>query len=272
MSEFKDSVDTPVDKKRKFCDITSPENISGFIVMLRTALKDPAIQESFKGILKDATEVKKLKEKVITLEKRIEDLELRVDEQDQYQRRTSATISGVSETSNENTDDVVLEVAREIGVDLEPQDISRSHRLPSKTKPVKDIVVRFISYNKRRMFYRNRTKLKNSSRFKNVYINDHLTRHRQHLLFECRKAKRNEQIIDTWTSDGKILVKFKAPSGKETVSSITSLKDLFALVPALAPLNANGGADQDSDSESSDDSVASAMDFSAALQAVSGDG
>jgi hypothetical protein len=136
-------------------------------------------------------------------------LENIIESHNQYQMKTCVNISGVSETQNEDTDQIVVALAKEMNLDISPNDISNSHRLPSrvKTKTKRDIVVRFISYRKRSAFYKLRTKLKNSSKFKNVFINDHLTQQRQKHLYECCQAKRRKQLKDAWSYEGKNLGK-----------------------------------------------------------------
>ena len=59
------------------------------------------------------------------------------NELEQYTRRDCMEIRGIPEISSdtrEDTNEIVVELGRKIGVDLKKEDISTSHRLPSKRK------------------------------------------------------------------------------------------------------------------------------------------
>ena len=57
---------------------------------------------------------------------------------EQYSRRDCSEIRGIRKLSGvarEDTNEIVVELGRKIGVDLNKEDISTSHRLPNKVKP-----------------------------------------------------------------------------------------------------------------------------------------
>ena len=96
-----------------------------------------------------------LREKVNNLEKRLEVAEESQDRANQYSRRNCLRLSGFTETEQENTDDIVLEAFRAIGVDIQLTEIDRSHHVgsprgsaDSDSKP-RDIIVKFTSYRSR---------------------------------------------------------------------------------------------------------------------------
>lgn len=240
-----DSLGTPQQaveaKKRKLEEILSPPGTkppSGnvdFVQNMKFALLDEDIQNAFKIILgeRDALskEVTVLKNKVATLEKRL-------DDHDAYSRRNCLIISNVPEPNEgeeESTDKVVFGVSKALGVPLELGELSRSHRLPrsaASTKP-RDIVFRVVTYNKRQQLYLKRFKLK-STDFKDVYINEHLTKKRKRLFYDCRMAKKDARIIDTWTQDGRIMVKYlDQGTQREIKCTVSSKEDLDAV--AMAP-------------------------------------
>ena len=72
-----------------------------------------------------------------------------------------------SSDTREDTNEIVVELGRKIGVDLKKEDISTSHRLPSKVKAKGErallppaITVKFTSRDVREKFYRARKVLK----------------------------------------------------------------------------------------------------------------
>ena len=128
-------------------------------------------------------------------------------------------ISGIPESHDECTDDVVLNIARAIDVDLSLSDIDRSHRLRSRrpqttsntmTRPL-DIIVKFVSYRSRVAFFKGKSFLKMTEAYKQVYINEDLTRFRADLLRSARLLVRNKSLMSAWSFDWRIFV--KCPNG-----------------------------------------------------------
>ena len=140
-----------------------------------------------------------------------------LDDQEQYSRRQCLRIYGVKEKANENTDDLVLEIAKMMKVSIDPRDIDRSHRITprhvaSSLAPVsasssnstplpesrpKPIIVKFSRYNARHLMYASKSKLKNSG----IVIREDLTSLRQDLFY---RAKKHPNTKFTWSNDGKI--------------------------------------------------------------------
>lgn len=247
---------TVEEKKRKLNEILTPPGASpavDFVTNLSNALSDPGVRASFKEIVNDAliVEVKSLRSQIKSLERRVEDLE-------QYSRRSCVKVSGFPESVDEkSTDSAILKIAAEMQVPLKPDEISRSHRLPSRresTRP-RDIVVRFTTYNKRRLFLSSRSKLKGSPSMKgSVYINEHLTRQRSEVFYQCRKAKKAGKLLDTWSYDGRIMVKLlDTNSGREIKRALSTMEELNDLLPDASASNS------------------SMLDFNEALAAVSDD-
>jgi hypothetical protein len=83
---------------------------------------------------------------------RVEELELLRDESEQYSRRNNVRISGFPVVPGENTDNIVLQMAKEMVTEIDIEDIDRSHRTGSKLNAKRDILVKFTSYRFRRQF------------------------------------------------------------------------------------------------------------------------
>ena len=137
-------------------------------------------------------------------DKKIHDLFLSLDALEQYGRRHSLRFFGIKEHENENTDSILLDIFRDkLGVNLQLEDIQRSHRVGRKGADNRAIIVRFCSYRTRAKVWRAKTKLKNSD----IFVSEDLTRYRNKLAYSARKLKREKRLVDTYTTDGKILVK-----------------------------------------------------------------
>lgn len=167
------------------------------------------------------------------LQQRIQQLETAADNAEQYSRRNCLRISGVQEAETENTDDIVLNLARSIDVELSISDIDRSHRLgkpglgSGDTSRPRDIVVKFVSYRSRVKFYKARVLTKTRG-YRGVFINEHLTRSRGKLLYQARRLVKSRQLKSAWTSDGVVLVKHL----DDTVRRITRETELPTYVPS----------------------------------------
>jgi len=68
----------------------------------------------------------------------IDELKQRINEMDQYHRKQDIIISGLEEKEQETEEDLletIQEVAKSLGVPLEPYDVNAFHRLaPNKNK------------------------------------------------------------------------------------------------------------------------------------------
>lgn len=56
-------------------------------------------------------------------------LKLKDDELEQYSRRNSLRISGISESYQRPTDEIVMSIASEYNIGITTQDLDRSHRV-----------------------------------------------------------------------------------------------------------------------------------------------
>lgn len=166
---------------------------------------------------------------ITQLNTRIDDLELKLDQAEQYSRRNCIRIAGLPESENEDTTSVTMELINDtmaLDPPLELQEVDRLHRVgkPDSQKP-RGIIVKFATYRSRARVFSAKAAL-SDKRFgptqTKVYINDDLTRLRAKLLYEARKLKKQKLIHDAWTREGTVLV---IDNSKKT-SSLKSTKDL----------------------------------------------
>ena len=164
------------------------------------------------------TENEKLRKDVDDLTKRLSKAESDNDALEQYTRRNSVRISGVPEDFNgENTDGIVLKIAEELEVPLNPSDIDRSHRVgkvdnksrsaPGASHRHRDIIVKFATYNAKQRLFQKRMDLREIEERQNVFVNEDLTRTRSKLLFNARALMRANKLKSAYSSDGKIFIR-----------------------------------------------------------------
>lgn len=163
--------------------------------------------------------------KINKLQVSVRNVEYTSDSLAQYSRRENLRLSGVAEpeAENETLTDTIIDIAKEVKVQMNASDISDVHRLGKKT-PGKNrqIIVRCVSRAVRNQLLVARKELKNSERYKNVYISEDLTQLRFKLFQMIRKL---DDVKSAYTRDGKIHCVLKN-GGKFIVESPD---DLFKL-------------------------------------------
>ena len=100
--------------------------------------------------------IMKLQTQVTELTDKVSNLSVQVDEQEQYSSRNCLLIHGVEENQNEDTDTFSINIINEhLGLDIQPSDIDRTHRIGNKNKTRKKgraIIIKFTRYNSRKKF------------------------------------------------------------------------------------------------------------------------
>lgn len=222
-----------------------PSEMSKIAQMLKETYRseiEGMIDSIVKGVIGGLTEkIRSLEESNMELQQnnklllsKISILEAQADQAEQYSRRNCLRISGVPEENEENTDNIVLRIATDIGSSIQLPDIDRSHRIGrvnrARDRP-RDIIVKLATYRARSNFYRKRTSLKQSGHM-GVYINEELTRKRSGLLFHARRLLKAQRLKGAWSSDGTVLIKDNA----DRVHRVAALSDLvpFGYIPTVS--------------------------------------
>ena len=224
--------DLPDAKKRVSAETC---NASTFTRDLLKSLNDPDVRAAYQSILTDAllerisnleeqvaennTRIVSLEDELKTVRREKDVLEEDLHELRQYTRRNALRIYNPlwkepppprPGQQGEDTDSLVLGLAHQLGVPLEPWEIGRSHRVgkPRNDGTPRPVIVKFISYNIRSRIYEGRKRMKDIPAMKNtVFINEDLTRENGKLAYEAPKLKNQNLLADTFTRDGRIYVK-----------------------------------------------------------------
>ena len=146
--------------------------------------------------------IKNLRKDVNDMAGIIDNLSLGLDRQEQYSRRNCLLLHNIPETSNENTDDLVIKTVNEELLEaITINETDRSHRLgKSQAGKIRPVVVKFARYHTRNKIFRKKKLLKG----KQVSITESLTKRR---MAELKEAREKHGFHDVWTGDGKILYK-----------------------------------------------------------------
>ena len=173
--------------------------------------------------------------------------EEQLDRLEQYGRRENLELHGIPVKENENTNEIVKEVAKSLDINLEDQVISTSHRLfdhkprnerePGQANDKRNqhppIIVRFSNRDKRNELYSKRWKIKDKLTTKSscvpptLAIRENLTERRKYLLNEAMKVKLDLKFRFLSTFQGQI---FLRKNEATKAIKILCLNDLARLV------------------------------------------
>ena len=174
-------------------------------------------------------ENKSLKFHVDTLTQNVRELESEIEEQQQYSRRDCLEFKNIPELEDESTNEIVVNVAELLGVNISHDDISISHRLPP-SKPWKDelgntqppppppIIAKFVRRDVKDDVFQARFALKRKTtcdlvvdyvecEHNPIYISESLTVIRKKLFRSCLKFKKEFKLHVVSTSNGRIYIK-----------------------------------------------------------------
>ena len=169
---------------------------------------------------------------------------------EQYSRRDCLEIRGIpieDRQHSENTNEITVKVGNALGVEMDMQDISTSHRLPAYSdKYPPAIIVKFVRRDLRDQFYRARKELRgknaNDMGFHSdnrVYIVESLTPKNKDLFKKCLEAKREMGFKFIWTNSGKILLR---KDDRSRCIHIPSIKELNTLIESSQTVAENQSA------------------------------
>ena len=166
-------------------------------------------------------ENKNLKEHVLNSVNEINILKEDMNNAEQYSRRDCLEIRGIPKQDTEFVE-VINNVIRKIGVVVQDQDISVSHRLPRRrasstsgaTNISSPIIVKFISRTLRDKYYHAKRMLRNVTLEdlgynlpSKIYIAESLTAKSKELFHHCLQAKKEKELKFIWTNMGKMYMR-----------------------------------------------------------------
>ena len=202
------------------------------------------------GLLQD---ISKLQLSTNKLTARQDSIEFQLDRLEQYGRRENLEIHGVPVAQNENTNQIVKNVASLLNVQLDNSHISTSHRMPVSEKSAKlrpkennnkhpPIIVRFSNrdkrnelFAKRKMLKMNRTNTNSAFNHLHVSLQENLTAYRKMLYNEAKNAQHALNFKFLWTSQGQIRMRRNSDSSVLNVNSLSDLTRLGYIGPGRGP-------------------------------------
>lgn len=178
-----------------------------------------------------STTVYKLESQVNELQGRLCDLDMRLDEQEQYSRRTSLRFNNIpcpdpKKVRKMNTDDIVLDICNnKLGIPITLDQIGRTHPIGKVRHGKVQVIARFLSYRQRSAVFRAKSKLKKNP--DRIFITENLTFRRSEIMKELNYLRKNNKIQACWSSDGRL---FAIGLNSESVVMIHNFDDIYSLL------------------------------------------
>ena len=159
----------------------------------------------------------------IVMKKQLRQQSYITDQMEQDTRQNTVRIKGLLYEDQENLTQRVIDTAKDIDVELEPEDITQCFRLGgSDAAPDKRVVVLKLRSNRAKVALMvNKKKLTGRK-----YIEEDLTKLRMNLYHTVRMDR---NTIKTWTVEGKICTIVKDQTGSDVKKIITTPEDLVRI-------------------------------------------
>lgn len=130
------------------------------------------------------------------------------DRLQQYTRRENIRISGITEAEGEQLKAKIVNIASDMGLNIDESAINACHRLgPARQGTrARAVIVRFFARDVKHDFLVNKNKLKNMEQYRGVYVNEDLTLLRSKLL---QYVKRQDGVESAYTREGKVICRLR---------------------------------------------------------------
>ncbi|XP_077290327.1 uncharacterized protein LOC143914110 [Arctopsyche grandis] len=195
------------------------------------------------SLINDFTQkIHKLESRLDTLEKtnletatihnKIDHLEQKLNEKEQWSRRNNIEIKGVPLFKSENLIDTIVNLSKKINYPITPNQINFVARVPSRiNNNSKPIAASFHNYHLKEEFMLAARRLKSLSSKdlgysddKRIFVNDHLTVSNKMLLTKVKALAKEKHFLYVWVKHSKILVR---KNNTSPITAIYSERDLI---------------------------------------------
>ncbi|XP_046683628.1 uncharacterized protein LOC124369621 [Homalodisca vitripennis] len=175
--------------------------------------------------------------KNIQLQRKVTDLELRVEDNEQYMRSNTLEIQGIPESKNEYVYEVVKKVGVALDINISREDIDVCHRLKKRNDADRPagIIAKFVRREDNLKFLEKRRVKRNlnshdvgytSSTANPVYVNESLSPTKRKLLAAAQSVKQEKNYAYLWVRNGKIFLRKAQGDSFIIVSSMEQIEKL----------------------------------------------
>ncbi len=193
--------------------------------------------------LKNRRKVEQLQYDNADIRSKVRDADIKADAIQQQQYQNNIQIVGMPETKDTDEVKQLIKLGKDkMGIKLKTSDIKEVTRLgKNDSSTPRKVIVRFQNKTAKEKFCEHKKKLTpHKDPKKNIYLNDHLTKHRQNLLYAGRQLVKSRKLFAAWSQNGNVLIR-KTESSK--ITQVSDHSDLMKI------------KEDDSDSDKSRSSV-----------------
>lgn len=171
------------------------------------------IKNNYENQKKENVELRNKIEELIKINKekdaKICELNIKVNELEQYTRRDTIEIYGVKEQENENLQDIVFNISDKIGVEMKAEDIQVVHRNGRKIKEhVKRTIIVKLNRKKAEEIINKRKMLKQiQDENGRIFVNEAMSPFYKDLLWKTKSRARELGYQFVWFKRGKLFVR-----------------------------------------------------------------
>ena len=166
------------------------------------------------------------------LRERVTSLERQCWSNSQYSRRECLELTGIPETSDNNTlESTVLKIFERLEVKVDLSNVKDCHWISSKNGP-KRVIVKVSKRKDASKICSSKRKLKDmdltsTGITKPVYINDSLCTYYQMLWRKCKSLQTNKLIHSFWVTNVSIRLRTVENGRTNVITHLSDLEDLF---------------------------------------------
>lgn len=194
-----------------------------------------AVNKTINNTTKETNDTKSLinasKKQIMELDKELKNMVKDIDDVKQYLRRDCIEVVGTKARDAEECTKITIALAKDMGIVLEPSDISTAHPLPTPRGKDDKFIVKFTRRETKDKVYSNRKKIagKKPSNLETVksivktdmklFISESLTPSRKKLFGAANAARKLLKWKYIWTNNGRIYLKKNEESSTTTIDS-----------------------------------------------------
>ncbi len=174
--------------------------------------------------------IEQLQQENAEIRSRLRVFEIKADATEQNRYEKNLQVVGFPESKDNNDIKQFIKLGKEkLGVKIKASDINQITRLGKRkdTGSPRNVLISFHDKATKEKICVHKKKLASHKDPKrNIYLNDHLTKHRQHLLYAARQLVKSKRLFAAWCQNGNVLVR-KTESGK--ITQVSDHNDLMKI-------------------------------------------
>ena len=164
------------------------------------------------------------------------ELSQKVNQMDNFLRRSNAEIQGIPVSENENLESLVMNTLKIVDPRIHRKDVVSFRRMKptgkaeDKKKVFNPILVKFRSFEQKVKIMKEKKKLANANlnsickNIEKIYINENLSQFSRDLLYHTRRFQKANGWKFSWSSGGVVLMREKETSKAVVVHCVEELK------------------------------------------------